>query len=128
MEVDGGIKTYIPLDTVERAMFGQAPYVVNLIGTYHLDSIGFTATISYNVQGPRLVIASSVKEIPDIYEMPRHLIDAKISKKLGKHFILSLSVRDILNSSVNREYEGTDVSFLTYKNGTIYGMSVTYKL
>ena len=29
MEISNGVKTYIPVDTVERTMFGQAPYVFN---------------------------------------------------------------------------------------------------
>jgi len=92
------------LDTIYRPMFGQAPYLVNTMISYKSDTLGLTATLSYNLQGERLVIAGAFKGWPDVYEMPRHLLDFKVSKRLGEHFTLSLTVRDILNAPVLRSY------------------------
>ncbi|MBP6335085.1 MAG: TonB-dependent receptor [Bacteroidia bacterium] len=131
MEISGGVKNYIPQDTVKRTMFGQAPYVLNGILAYTADSLGLTVSLSYNVQGNRLVVAADVKEIPDIYELPRNLVDIKISKTIGKHFTLGLAVRDILNSSVVRSYnysDGTKLDYDAYRYGTNYIFSVAYKL
>jgi outer membrane receptor protein involved in Fe transport len=67
---------------------------------------------------------------PDVYELPRHMLDFKMSKTLGEHFSLELKIRNILNSRVvwaydnnefNTEYEG-------YNYGTNYTFSVAYKL
>ncbi len=130
-EISGGVKSYIPQDTVSRSMFGQAPFVINGIATYTADSLGLTATLSYNVQGPRLVIAADVKEIPDIYEQPRNLFDLKVSKTIGKHFSVNFTVRDILNSSVRRTYDYSDGESLDYDNyryGTNYILGFVYKL
>jgi hypothetical protein len=101
---DAGEKEYIPLDTIYRPMFGQAPYLVNTMVSYKSDTLGLTATLSYNLQGERLVIAGAFKGWPDVYERPRHLLDFKVSKRLGDHFTVSLTVRDILNAPVLRSY------------------------
>lgn len=131
MEVTNGVRKYIPVDTVKRPMFGQAPFVINTILSYTADSIGLTAAISYNVQGARLAVASDGKEIPDIYELPRHLVDIKVTKKLSKHFNLSFTVRDILNSPIRRSYkypEGWTLDYDKYRYGTNYVLGLSYKL
>ncbi len=131
MEIDGGIKNYIPVDTLSRTMFGQAPYIVNTMLNYTADSIGLTLTLSYNIQGKRLVISSDNKEVPDIYEMPRNLIDFKINKTLGAHFSISLTIRDILNAPVISSYDYESESDLDYDNytfGTNFVLGVMYKL
>ncbi|MEO8149683.1 MAG: carboxypeptidase-like regulatory domain-containing protein [Bacteroidia bacterium] len=131
LEISSGIKNYIPVDTLTRTMYGQAPYVVNGILSYHADSIGLTLTLSYNIQGKRLVIASDNKEVPDIYEQPRNLLDFKVSKNLGRHFIVSLTIRDVLNTSIVRSYnytDGTNLDYDKYSFGTNYELGVIYKL
>jgi hypothetical protein len=127
-DLSEGIKTYIPIDTLTRTMYGQAPYVVNGILTYRADSIGFSVTASYNVQGARLVITSANPAIPDVYEMPRHLLDVKVNKRFGKHFNVNLTVRDILNSPVTRTYKDWDIEYDEYHYGTSYVLGVSYKL
>jgi outer membrane receptor protein involved in Fe transport len=131
MELAGGVKNYIPQDTVKRQMFGQAPFVINGILTYTADSLGLTVSVSYNIQGKRLVVAADVKEVPDIYEQPRNLIDLKVSKTLGKHFSMGLTIKDLLNSPVTRSYDyadGTNLDYDQYHYGTSYSLSLVYKL
>ncbi len=131
LDISGGVKNYIPQDTVKRSMYGQAPYVINGIVSYTADSLGLTATLSYNVQGSRLVIAADVKEIPDIYEQPRHLLDFKISKSIGKHFSVNFTVRDIFNAPVKRSYNYTNGDILEYDSfryGTNYVLGFVYKI
>jgi hypothetical protein len=128
IESDGST-TYIPIDTVNRPMLGQAPYIVNGIFVYKADSIGLTATLSYNVQGSRLVIAGVTE---DVYELRRHLVDFKISKTLGKHFSTSITVRDILNAPVWRQYklyynDTEKPDFDKFRYGTNYLLSLAYK-
>jgi hypothetical protein len=122
---------YFPVDTVVRTMFGQAPYIVNGILSYNSDSLGLTATISYNVQGPRLVIAGILKGFANVYEMPRHTVDFKLSKNLGKHYAMSLTVRDILNAPVRRAYQLADGSYIDFDNfryGTTFQFGFSYKI
>jgi outer membrane receptor protein involved in Fe transport len=124
----GGEKIYIPQDTVTRTMFGQAPYVVNGIFSYTAIKLRLVCTASYNLQGERLVIASDNAAIPDIYEQPRNLLDLKVMKALGKHFTVSVTVRDVLNTPVERKYHGTDIIYDTYSYGTNYVFALAYKL
>lgn len=128
--VENGVKNYINLDTLDRPMYGQAPYLVNAMASYRSKSGGFTATVSYNIQGPRLVIAGVSEGRPDVYELPRNVIDIKMSKMLGEHFALSLTVRDVLNARVSRSYDlprGWDY-FDSFRYGTnfLIGFSYTY--
>jgi hypothetical protein len=111
--VSDGIKNYTPIDTVKRSMFGQAPYIFNAILTYNEDSMGLSMSLSYNVQGPRLVLSVGQLNVPDIFELPRNTIDLKISKKLGKHFTVSLTGKDLLNAPIQRAYNYSDGSYQT---------------
>ena len=109
-------------------MFGQAPYIVNGILSYTSDSLGLSAALSYNIQGPRLVIEDFYA---NVYEMPRNLLDFKISKTLGKHLSVSLKVLDILHSSIRRSYklhDGYSLDYDKYTYGTTYVFSLLYKI
>jgi hypothetical protein len=127
-----GFQEFIPVDTFKRAMFGQAPYVVNSILTYSLEKVGLTVTASYNLQGPRLVISGiSTGGRPDVFEMPRHLLDFKISETFAKNFTISLTARNLANSPVRRtfRYKGaylSDFDRITLGQEIVIGFS--YKL
>ncbi len=122
------------LDTVKRTMFGQAPYVINGILSYTSDSLGLTATVSYNLQGKRVVIGSASEFLGDTYEMPRHQLDFKVTKKfkkVAKNWSVSFTIKDILNQPVTRKiyYDGGyDIIKDQYRWGTNYLLSITYKL
>lgn len=115
-------------DTLTHQMFGQAPYVVNTMLTYSSDSLGLSATLSYNTQGARLSIAGN-KITPGIYEMPRHSLDFKLSKTIGKHFSANVTIKDILHSSIVRSYlyNGKEVVYDKYTYGTLYQLALSYK-
>jgi len=98
-------------------MYGQAPYVINGILGYTSDSAGFAVTVSYNIQGKRLSIVSPPGvDIPDVYELPRHLLDLKITKSIAKHFSASFTIRNILNAPINRAYNYSDEEMCTMIN------------
>jgi outer membrane receptor protein involved in Fe transport len=112
-------------------MFGQAPYIINAILSYNLEKYGLIATLSYNTQGKRLSLLSDNASIPNIYEMPRNMFDFKVMKKLGKHFTVSVTIRDILNTSIRRAYiyaDGTKIDYDKFRYGTNYVVSLAYKL
>jgi outer membrane receptor protein involved in Fe transport len=115
---------------VDRTMLNQAPYVINAMLTYIGDKSGLTASISYNIQGPRVVSTGSYKDIPDVYELPRNLIDIKVMKNLGKHYLVSLKVMDVLNTAIVRAYKidsDYNLHFDSYKYGTNYVFAFSYK-
>ncbi len=125
-----GIKVFNPIDTINRPMFGQAPYIINAMLMYKADSLGLTATIGYNVQGPKLVIGGVGKIFANVYEMPRNTIDFKLTKTLGEHFSMSIQIRDILNARVRRAYKLPTgwSTYDSYRYGTNYVLGVAYKL
>jgi hypothetical protein len=116
----------------KRTMFGQSPYIINAIVNYRLDSLGLAFTGSYNIQGPKLaLVASSAFSAPDVFELPRHMIDLKVTKKLGDHFSVSVAARNLLNAALIRAYAfdaGYDLYFDSYQFGTVYNFSVSYDL
>jgi hypothetical protein len=123
-------KTRLKNDTISRAMFGQAPYIVNAMLTYTAPKAGINATVSYNVQGSKLVIKGTFDR-PDIYELPRNVIDFKITKKLGKNFMAIFRIRDLLNESSRRSYKFPGAGWLDfdrYNYGTSYLFGVSFNL
>jgi hypothetical protein len=125
-----GVKVFIPYDTLSRPMYGQAPYVLNAIVNYNLERQKAGLTLSYNVQGKRLVFAAT-EIAPDVYEMPRHLIDVKMTKAIGEHFTAAITVRDILNQPVRRAFdlkEGEELDFDSFRWGTGFTFGLTYRL
>jgi hypothetical protein len=129
-QVIDGIKVYSIVDTLYRPMYGQAPYLINAIISYSADSLGVVGTLSYNVQGPRLVIAGAIAGRPDVYELPRNTLDLKLSKRLGDKFTVSLTVRDILNAPVRRAYKLPTgwVDYDRFRYGTNFLVTLGYKI
>ncbi len=89
----------------DRPMQGQSPYLVNAGVFYQKDKIGLTAGLLYNIIGKRIVgigqtdnseQGSINNDVPDMYEMPRNVIDFTISKKFGKRVEINAAVKDIL--------------------------------
>ena len=90
-------------------MQGQSPYLVNTGIFYQNEKLGINATALYNIIGKRIVGIGRVSttsggsvnnDIPDMYEMPRSVVDFIITKKFGKHFELNAAVKDILAAKV----------------------------
>ena len=114
-------------------MFGQAPYIVNSMLSWASDSARFNASISYNVQGPKLVISNSelAPRAVRAYEMPRHMIDVTLSKSFGKHWGVRARVRNLLNAPLRRAYKfdkGYDFDFDVYTYGTEYNLTLSYTI
>lgn len=125
-----GIRTVVEGEPLKRKMFGQAPYVVNAMLSYNFDKPQITITGSYNIQGKRLVIASD-ELTPFVYELPRNVVDIKMTKKFGSHFVLAITVRDLLNEPITREYDnkvGDKVVYDKLRWGTNYNVGLTYRL
>jgi outer membrane receptor protein involved in Fe transport len=114
-------------------MFGQAPYLVNSMLTWNADSARLTIAVSYNVQGPRLVVSNTELD-PDrirAYEMPRHMIDITVNKRFGEHWGVRLRGRNVLNTTQRRSYlfgSGYDLDFDTYTYGPEYAITLSYTI
>ena len=114
-----------------QEMFGQAPYIINAMFLYSLDSLGFYTSLSYNVQGPRLAINNQGNR-PNVFELPVHTVNLKVSKNLGDHFNLSLRVRNLLDQETIRSYDFAEgfeiVDFDRVNFGREFILGVSYRL
>jgi hypothetical protein len=138
------IKSEIKIDTSQffatsavRPMQGQSPYIVNL-GLYYQDNDhGLMVSLLYNVIGKRIVVVGL--DNPDVYEMPRNVIDLMITKNIGEHVQLKGGIQDILNQKIVEkqfvEYKNTsgeilkrEQSTLEFNPGSIFTLGVTINL
>lgn len=127
-------------DNVGRPMMGQSPYVVNVGLFWTSDSTGWQINTSYNVVGPRIVIAGIPSlSIADIYEMPRHQLDFSIVKTMGKrkNIDVRFNASDLLNmeflmlqdanldSKLDRE---GDQRIQAFRRGSYFTFGITVRL
>ncbi len=93
----------------ERPLQGQSPYLVNAGLFYQNDPLKFTIGLMYNIIGKRIVgigLKSNSEnstindDIPDMYEMPRNILDFTVSKRFGKHLEIAAGIKDILSQDV----------------------------
>jgi TonB-dependent receptor len=89
----------------ERQMQGQSPYIINAGLFYQSSGETMSIGILYNIIGKRIVGIGKVdlssggsinNDIPDMYEMPRNMLDITFRKKFGKRIELSAAIKDII--------------------------------
>ncbi len=107
----------------ERAMVGQAPYVVNGGLTYTSSGGSLSATALYNVVGRRIV-NSAEAPLPDVYERARHLVDLSVRFPILTGVKGKVDVRNLFDTpfeieqgSVTREY---------YRTGRIFTVGLSW--
>lgn len=102
----------------ERAMVGQAPYVVNA-GLTYVGSERLSATALYNVIGRR-IYAASLLPLPNVYEEPRNVLDVSLRFPLLRGVSGKLDLKNLLDApyevtqgTVQREFyrAGRTLSF-----------------
>lgn len=108
----------------QRAMVGQAPYVVNTGLTWTSTGGAFSATALFNVVGARIVSAAEAP-LPDIFEQPRHVLDFSlrfpvVAGLTGKADFRNLldAPYEVLQGTVTREY---------YRGGRGMGIGLTWQ-
>ncbi len=120
----------------KRPMQGQSPYIVNAGLYYQNDRNKWMFSLLYNIIGKRIMIVGT-PEKPDIFEMPRNLLDFTFSKRIGEHWQIKGGVKDILNEKVLYkqivEYEkagegsvSRDQEIRSWIPGTGYSLGVSY--
>lgn len=80
-----------------RPFQGQSPFLINANLYYKHDSASVKSSLTFNVFGKRLYEIGSTGN-PDIFEMPRPLLNYNISKTINNKIDLSFSVGNILNT------------------------------
>lgn len=106
-----------------RAMVGQAPYVVNLGTTYTSASGQWSGTILYNVVGERITEAGELP-LPNVEEKPRHILDFALRFPVVPGLRGKFDVKNILDAPY-RVFQGSAVRqrFLT---GRAFGIGFTW--
>jgi outer membrane receptor protein involved in Fe transport len=107
-----------------RAMVGQAPYVLNAGVTYASTTGANSATLLYNVVGKRIVSAAETP-LPDVYEQPRHVLDLSLRYGLTGSLAAKLDVRNLLDEP----YEITQGVALRefYRAGRVFSAGLSLK-
>jgi hypothetical protein len=60
----------------------------------------------YNVIGKRIVVVGL--DNPDVYEMPRNVVDILVTKRMGKYVQFKAGIQDVFNQAV------VEKQFLSY--------------
>lgn len=110
------------LTNARRAMVGQAPYVVNAGLQYDAPSGATSASLLYNVVGPRVTAAGSIP-VPDQYLMPRPMLDLTVQQTLSRAAAVRVSARNILDAPV-LETQGSVVR-TRYTTGRVVSVGVS---
>ena len=98
-DIDLGNATLSPLTNDNRPMVGQSEYVVNA-GLGYAAGNGLSATLLYNLTGPRITEAGT-GGIPDAYEQARHVVDFSAQAPLGPRLRFKLDAKNLLDSWVD---------------------------
>lgn len=119
----------------ERPLQGQSPYIVNAGLFYQHAESGWSVNAVYNVIGARIFIIG-FDVYPDIYQMPRNVIDFNVSKRFKNNIEMKLGFGDLLNQEVlllqdanqNGKFERTDDQIIQrYRPGMTVSFGVSYK-
>ena len=85
--------------------------------------------ISYNVFGPRL--SEIGKEgVPDIYEQPRHMLNFRVSKKMGRNLEWSVEMQNLLNTRFEKSQNFKGEKYITegYQLGRTFNIGMSWML
>lgn len=119
-----------------RPLQGQSPFVINTSLFYQNEKLGLSSSLMYNVMGKRILVAAKLNqggvETPDIYEMPRHVLDFTLNKKIGSKLELKLGIKDLLAQNFvtqqTYEYVKNGVSKSTVLNNKVYNLGRTWSV
>ncbi|TKK66144.1 hypothetical protein FC093_17990 [Ilyomonas limi] len=127
--------------TYNSPMQGQSPYLVNGGLTYSTDNDALSFNILYNRIGPRLKFRAVGGAGKNVYEKPRDVLDASVSKKLLKNRMeLRLTISDLLADAHVWYYKfdaapksinynaSTDRIMNSYQYGATTSLSIRYNL
>ena len=113
-------------DDVQRAMVGQAPYVVNTGLTWAPFDRAWSGTLLYNVVGERIVNArASGATVSDVVEQPRHLLDVSLRLPLRGNASGKLDLKNLLDAPV--EVRQGSIVRNTYRTGRSLSLGVSWR-
>ena len=125
----------------ERPMYDTSPYLVNADLSYDNIPSGTSASLVFNIAGPRIAFASQTKE--DVYEQPAPLLDFIFSQRIGRSLTFRFTAKNLLNPVIKRTYGENEEDFTfpdpntseprtlpnlysTSRRGLTFGVSLSY--
>ena len=121
---------YNRVKSLDRAMQGQSPYLLNAAVQYDVEKYGISATLLFNQIGRRIAFVGGSDQ-PPIWENPRPILDFQLAKKiLNRRGELKLNIADIINKSAifytdinaNKKYDKNTDAYAIKRN---YGSNVS---
>jgi outer membrane receptor protein involved in Fe transport len=88
--------------SANRAMVGQAPYMVNAGVTWSSTSGALSGTVLYNTVGPRIIDAGVVP-LPDTKELPRQVVDFSLRFPILRGVAGRFDARNLLDAQYRIE-------------------------
>ncbi len=118
----------------KRQLQGQSPYIINSGLQYRVPNTSTSFSFMVNRVGRRIAFVGN-KQIPDIYENPRTVLDFQFAFKASKHLDLKFNFSDLLaqhqvfymDNDKNKKYSSKDNTIFDYTMGRNLGFSATYK-
>ncbi|MBN2892883.1 MAG: TonB-dependent receptor [Bacteroidales bacterium] len=113
--------------TVNRPMYGQSPWVLNIFANYENEKHGIASNLGFNVDGPKLSVVTK-GSTPDVYQQPVPQFNFNISKRIFSKIVLKASVDNILNSEHKKSYtyNNQEYIFQNYQLGRTFSFSIKY--
>lgn len=111
---------------LKRPLQGQSPWIINAGLMYDNTDFGTSATVLYNVFGPR-IRQVGIAGLQNIYEEPYGKLDAVIAQKLYGG-LLKFSLGNLLNPEIQEYYGKDDKRKLvaSYRRGITIGLNYSY--
>ena len=118
-----------------RPMMGQSPFIVNAGIFYYNMEKKFQVTVLYNIIGNRLFAVGTTDGTPDLYYMPRNMLDFTITKGIGKYLEVKAGVQDILSqdeeyiqdSNENGKIDSHDETIYRISKGAYYSLGINLR-
>lgn len=125
-------QTTLPADQgisgrLQRRLFNQSPFVTNLSLRFDDPDSGVVVGLVYNAFGKRIVEAGSAAGdfiIPDVFELPQHLLDFIVTWKPTPHVKIGLKWKNIAFARKRFEQGGNLV--LLSNRGTTVSIGAEY--
>ncbi|BAV94733.1 TonB-dependent receptor domain-containing protein [Ichthyobacterium seriolicida] len=122
-------KGSIIVTNLERPLQGASPYLANMDISYKKSygNMDLSSSIVLNTFSDRIYAIGS-QGAGDIYEKGFYNLNLKIKITLLKQWNLGLSVKNILNQSIEKyqRFKDEDTLIDSYKKGVTVGMSLNY--
>lgn len=117
----------------QRSLQGASPYLVNADISYapkFKNDTQLTATLLYNLQGPR-IHAVGISGLGDVKQEDLHTLDFVATYKLNDHWNFKLQMTDLLNQDIVFRQEvkdGRKLEVERYGRGTTFELGFSYTL